>query len=135
MSQEINLEIKGLVKKFEAMPETIKKAMMEELILTAIMIESTYKIGVPVDTGRLITSIHTEYIGQTNYSYSDNEGNSYYGSFKSKPKEGQVIIGSNVEYANKIEYLGGKTKGKEALLEAFKKETRNLPDRLAKLIK
>lgn len=135
MSVKLELKLTNLVKKFDSMSEEIQKAMIDELRLTGFMIESTYKLGVPVDTGRLISSIHTEHSGQKSFNYSDRNGNTYNGSIGYDLKPTQVIVGTNVEYATKIEYRGGKTKGKRALLEAFEKETAGLPERLAKLIK
>jgi hypothetical protein len=135
MSVKLELKLDSLVKKFDTMPDEVQKAMIDELRLTAFMIETGYKIGVPVDTGRLISSIHVEHSDQKSFNYTDNRGNTYNGSIGYNLKPTQVIIGTNVEYASKIEYRGGKTKGKSALLEAFQKETAGLPERLAKLIK
>jgi hypothetical protein len=135
MSVKLELKVNKLVDKFDSMPEAIQRAMIDELRLTGFMIESNYKIAVPVDTGRLQSSIHTEHSDQTSYNYSDNRGNTYNGKLGFNLKPTQVIVGTNVEYASKIEYRGGKTKGKRALLEAFEKETAGLPERLAKLIK
>jgi hypothetical protein len=136
MSAGLEIKVDGLVKKFDQMPAQIQQAMIDELRLTAIMIESSYKIAVPVDTGRLITSIHTEHSDIKAFNYSDREGNNYSGTIGYDLKPTQVIVGTNVEYAAKIEYRGGKGgKGKGALLDAFESETRGLPDRLTKLIK
>lgn len=136
MSIKIEMKIDNLVKKFNTMPIDVQNAMIDELKITALMIESGYKIGVPVDTGRLRSSIHVETANQRSYSYSDSTGQTYLGKLSiDRLQKTQVIIGTNVEYASKIEYRGGKTKGKQALLEAFEKETEGLPERLVKLIK
>jgi hypothetical protein len=135
MKMKLELKVDKLVKEFDKMPDQIQKAMIDELRLTGLMIESSYKIAVPVDTGRLISSIHTEHSDIKSFNYSDREGNTYNGTLGYDLKPTQVIVGTNVEYAQKIEYRGGKTKGKAALLNAFESETRGLPERLAKLIK
>lgn len=136
MSIKLDLEITNLVKKFKEMPIDVQNAMIEELMLTGFMIESNYKIAVPVDTGRLQSSIHTETANKRTFNYSDSTGQTYNGKFGlDRLEKTQVVVGTNVEYAAKIEYRGGKTKGKRALLEAFEKETAGLPARLAKLIK
>jgi hypothetical protein len=135
MSVKLELKADQLIKKFDSLTEEIQKAMIDELRVTGFMIESAYKIGVPVDTGRLRSSIHTEHSDQTSFSYSDSKGNTFEGSLGYRLKPTQVIVGTNVEYAQKIEYMGGKTKGKGALLTAFESETKGLPERLAKLIK
>jgi hypothetical protein len=135
MSVKLELKADQLIKKFDGLTEEIQKAMIDELRVTGFMIESAYKIGVPVDTGRLRSSIHTEHSDQTSFSYSDSKGNTFEGSLGYRLKPTQVVVGTNVEYAEKIEYMGGKTKGKGALLTAFEAETKGLPERLAKLIK
>jgi len=135
MSVKLELKADQLIKKFDSLTKEVQVAMIDELRVTGFMIESAYKIGVPVDTGRLRSSIHTEHSDQTSFSYSDSEGNTYNGSLGYRLKPTQVIIGTNVEYAEKIEYRGGKTKGKGALLTAFEAETKGLPQRLADLIK
>ena len=135
MSLKLELKADQLIKKFDSLTEEIQKAMIDELRVTGFMIESAYKIGVPVDTGRLRSSIHTEHSDQTIFTYSDSKGNTFEGSLGYRLKPTQVVVGTNVEYAEKIEYMGGKTKGKGALLTAFEAETKGLPERLAKLIK
>lgn len=136
MSVKLELKVNKLVDKFDSMTTEIQKDMIDELRITGLMIESSYKIAVPVDTGRLKTSIHTEHSDMKSYSFSDSTGNTYNGSLNYDLKPTQVIVGTNVEYANKIEKRGGKSgKGKRALLQAFETETAGLPERLAKLIK
>jgi hypothetical protein len=135
MSVKLELKADQLIKKFGSLTEEIQKAMIDELRVTGFMIESAFKIGVPVDTGRLRSSIHTEHSDQTSFSYSDSKGNTFTGSLGYRLKPTQVVVGTNVEYAEVIEYKGGKTKGKGALLTAFEAETKGLPERLAKLIK
>ena len=132
----LELKIDGLVKKFDSLTEDIQQAMVDELRITGFMIESAYKIAVPVDTGRLRSSVHTEHSNMSSFSYSDSQGNTFNGSLGYSLKPTQVIVGTNVIYSGVIEYKGGKAgKGKRALLEAFEAETKGLPERLAKLIK
>jgi hypothetical protein len=136
MSVKLELKADQLIKDFDRLTGEVQQAMIDELRVTGFMIESAYKIGVPVDTGRLRSSIHTEHSDQTSFSYSDSKGNTFNGSLGYKLERTQVIVGTNVEYANKIEYRGGTGgKGKGALLTAFEAETKGLPQRLAELIK
>jgi ribosomal protein L13E len=135
MSVKLELKADQLIKDFDRLTGEVQQAMIDELRVTGFMIESAYKIGVPVDTGRLRSSIHTEHSDQTSFSYSDSKGNTFNGSLGFKLQPTQVVVGTNVVYANKIEYKGGKTKGKGALLTAFEAETKGLPQRLAELIK
>jgi hypothetical protein len=135
MSVKLELKADQLIKDFDRLTGEVQQAMIDELRVTGFMIETAYKIGVPTVTARLKTSIHTEHSDLTSFSYTDNKGNTYNGSLGYKLERTQVIVGTNVEYSEKIEYFGGKTKGKGALLTAFEAETKGLPQRLAELIK
>jgi phage gpG-like protein len=136
MSVTLELKADQLIKKFDSLTAEVQQAMIDELRVTGFMIETAYKIGVPTVTARLKTSIHTEHSDLTSFSYSDMNGNTYNGSLGYKLDRTQVIVGTNVEYASKIEYRGGKGgRGIGALLTAFEAETKGLPQRLAELIK
>ena len=58
-----------------------------------------------IDTGRLRASIHTTYKGKEHYSYSDDEGEAFNSRLDVKRKEHNVFVGTDVEYATKIEAL------------------------------
>jgi phage gpG-like protein len=121
----VKFEFKGEKELKKKLAELVKKIPIEaqKLILeTAIIdIESYAKSNeIPVDTGRLRSSIHTKYIRSVNvanssthgnYSYSDNTGNSYDGSLSESVDINSVVVGTNVEYAQKINRLGGGGEG------------------------
>jgi hypothetical protein len=159
---EFKINVGDFIKKINKMPEEVQGKMIDELRLTAYIIETSYKIAVPVITSRLKTSIHVEHSHIKSYNYSDNKGVSFDGYTGYNLKPTQVIIGTNVEYADVIEFgftgdvsvksfqrtsKNGNTHtvsahtrkmermGNNALKEAFEKETAGLPERLAKLIK
>lgn len=110
-------------------------AIDKELSLTAVEIESSYKVNVPLQTARLRTSIHTETKNKKGYSYGDKKGNTYNGSFQTKAELNQVLVGTNVQYAGIIEQKGGKTKGQNALKNAFETHTKGIESRIARIIK
>lgn len=56
-----------------------------------------------VKTGRLRSSIHWENHKTNTHQYKDSHGVKYTGTFMEKTKEGEVKIGTNVEYAWPIE--------------------------------
>jgi hypothetical protein len=63
-------------------------------------------IGRHVVTGRLRSSIHAKLTNTDSYNYSDKDGNTFDGSIKETVSPGKsVVIGTNVEYAQKIELL------------------------------
>ena len=130
----LELKVNGLIEDLESLGPEIEKKMMDELKVTGLMIESDYKVAVPVDTGRLRSSAHTEHADFRNFSYNDSQGNIFDGKLSSAPNSRQVIVGTNVIYSTIIEELGGKVKGQNAMENAFKKNTLGLMDRLIKLI-
>lgn len=68
---------------------------------------------IPVDTGRLRNSIHTEFIagfgGQNPAptTYKDDSGNSFNGKLSAGLDNNSVVVGTNLEYAQKINRIGG----------------------------
>lgn len=110
-------------------------AIDKEIGVTAREIESSYKVNVPLDTGRLRSSIHVETSGKKGYSYGDKRGNTYNGSFETKAELNEAIIGTNVQYANIIEQRGGKVKGQNALKNAFETHTKGIESRIARILK
>jgi hypothetical protein len=63
-------------------------------------------IGRHVVTGRLRSSIHAKLTNTDSYTYSDKDGNTFDGSIKESVSPGKsVVIGTNVEYAQKIELM------------------------------
>jgi len=130
----VEFEIKGLVADIEKYSQEVQRKCIEEIRVTGALIETDYKLNVPVDTGRLRSSIHTKHSDYKAHNYSDNKGQMFDGTLSIEPNDFQAVTGTNVEYATKIELSGGKVKGKNALATAFEKNTRGLPSRLAKLI-
>jgi len=128
-AKKLQKEILALQKKF---PEEVK-SMLFEVALVDIETFAKDKANIPVDTGRLRASIHTSYSSlpnpstsrtkqklkeaeaisgevltpsKTTYNYSV-DGKSYDGTLSEKPEEFEVIVGTNVEYAEKINRVGG----------------------------
>jgi hypothetical protein len=113
-------EIANLIKDFEDLSLDIQKKMEDEIILSAIQIRDAYLIAVPVDTARLRSSIHFESGRQVGYSYTDDPGNRYDGTFSNAPKDNEVFVGTIVEYSGAIEARGGTDSvGQNALAQAF----------------
>lgn len=76
----------------------------------ALRLETLAKQKITVDrhivTGRLRSSIHAKLTNTDSYNYSDKDGNTFDGSLKETVSPGKsVVIGTNVEYAQKIELL------------------------------
>lgn len=104
MSVTVQVDLKDLLKDFSQYSEKVQTGVKNELGTTGREIETSYKIGVPVITSRLRSSIHTEDINFRRFAYNDKKGNSFDGSFTEKAgNELTVLVGTNVEYAGVIE--------------------------------
>lgn len=85
------------------------------------------KTEIPVDTGRLRNSIHTEFIegfaGLTPKStvYKDDKGESFNGKLSASLDKKSVVVGTNVEYADKINRVGGGGKNSKREFEGKKR--------------
>ena len=104
-----------------------------------LAIETRAKLGSPVDTGRLRSSIHAVAIGKSDeYRYSDNAGNSYDGALAEAGTEGNDgtgYVGTNVEYAPDQEFGGedGKKGGHKFLTRATAEMAPKIESELKKL--
>jgi phage gpG-like protein len=137
MSVSIEIDISKLESFLEKYSEDVRKEVSLELGITGREIETTYKIGVPVKTARLRSSIHTEDSNFRRFNYQNNQGELFEGNFSVRPKDDlEVIVGTNVNYASKIETLGGRGgAGQNALQNAFELHTSGLKDRINKILK
>ena len=106
------IDVRSLLRNIPIVTRELQDNIRQEMILTALTdVESKAKDKITkdehIDTGRLRASIHTEYYGHTGNNYSDLEENSFDGSLITQPRPQyfDVLIGTNVEYAQKIERL------------------------------
>ena len=115
----------------EAQPK-VKKSMLE---IMRVEVETKAKFAVPVDTGRLRSSIHTTEEG-TGYKYTDSEGKGYDGTLGTlKLSKNEVAVGTNVNYANFVHKKGGKGgKGAKFLEIPFTKAVPNLLKKIEEVI-
>lgn len=108
-----NVQIKGigsLLKKFKNFADEIKIEAQQELVASCMSeLETTAKEKLTqdghIDTGRLRASIFTKTKDNRVHRYSDQEGKSYTCDLSKAVKELQVVVGTNVEYAIKIERM------------------------------
>ena len=125
-------QLKRMLKDFPAEARRKVKGAIIETALTEV--ETPAKQNCRVDTGRLRSSIHTKYSNvNANYKSRDEQGNQYDDTIPDKPKdtnnEYTVIVGTNVEYAKKIEskdhmlenaFVNSQSKLKNAIIEAIR---------------
>jgi phage gpG-like protein len=112
-------ELQGLLKKLAKYGDDQATMTEQELDASAIRIESEAKRRVPVDTGRLRSSIHIE-----SARHSRRE-------LGVQPGELEVYVGTNVEYAHQIHSRGGKGEvGKQFLFVPAEAERVQLIRRL-----
>ena len=125
------------LRKFEQELTKEQKTMTEQV--TDGMIDLAYDIDRDakqkitddehIVTGRLWASIHVEHERLKNYKYSDNEGNTYNGSLGLQVDIGEVYVGTNVEYGDKIE-------NKDSFLrDSWNKNIGNLVSKIKKHVK
>jgi len=108
----IKMQILGnsqLQKELDKLSKQIEEEVNETITSMArVEIETVAKRNVPVDSGRLRASIITVTQDTTTFNYTDREGGSYDGMLRTvRAGEGEVIVGTNVEYAEKIHERGG----------------------------
>ena len=122
----LNYKDNDVIKLLQKISKTDKQ-VMDELIVAGLRIETIAKELVPVDTGRLKTSIHTETDKLNTATGGDN--------FETKADAGEVLVGTNVNYAEIIHDNGGKNeRGKAFLSEAFMTGVGELREVIAKKI-
>lgn len=91
---------------FDFHEKEILKRFPDLLKQTALKIMNAAKIVAPVLTGRYRASIHIQVGGQpasNKYTYKDDKGQSFDGSFSENPGEDEIFIGTNVVYAGAVE--------------------------------
>ena len=97
-------------------------------------IKKQSKDVMPVKTGRLRASVHSKHSPSDTFIYSDSEGMAHAGGLKESIKEGEeVVVGTNVEYAFKIDVSHGfMTKGKNDFMPIFDRELKKLAEKVVK---
>jgi HK97 gp10 family phage protein len=103
----IKIELQGLdeaVKMFERLGQAGEKYLQKALTEVAIEGVSTMKVNTPVITGRLRSSMHHESPRTVSYTYKDNKGGGHNGKFAVNLTGLSVAFGTNVEYADAVNY-------------------------------
>jgi phage gpG-like protein len=122
-----------LLKNLKGLQKELHEKMKAEVVKTALVdVETPAKQDCRVDTGRLRASIHTKYTDKKTHSYKDDEGESFDGTLKEGIKDTntifKVVVGTNVEYASRIEDIS-------AFLEPnYLKAKPKLEERIKKII-
>jgi hypothetical protein len=85
-------------------PKKVKAGMIEAgLIHVETPAKEKLTSDGHVDTGRLRASIHIEYKEKRGHSYSDDYGETFQGRLSESIGKDDVVVGTNVEYAEMIE--------------------------------
>lgn len=86
-------------------PVTLQ-SMMSRILRDSSLVAMDYAKSIsPVVTGRYRSSIHIEQENSPAYSYTDKQGNTFDGSFETQADEGEILVGTNVNYASNVERL------------------------------
>jgi phage gpG-like protein len=122
-SAKLTKEIEKLMK---LVPEETRNLILE-VAFVDIETFAKDKANIPVDTGRLRASIHTKFqrkpktstlplpSTQTRYNYMA-DGKSFDGSLDEPIDINTIVVGTNVEYAKKINRVGGGGKNSRSQL-------------------
>lgn len=105
-----NEEISRAIKDLSRFGERGEKIVEKELNRSGIRIETASKQKITefghIDTARLRSSIHFESeLANRSFTYSDETGRSFDGKLDVDPKDLEVYVGTNVEYAEKIRQI------------------------------
>jgi phage gpG-like protein len=108
----IKYEFKGnrdLLKQLKYIEKHFPREVREAVYNTAfVSIEGYIKRNdIPVDTGRLRASFTTKSVKKETHSYTDRDGTVYDGTLSERIDLDTVIVGSNVDYAERINKFGG----------------------------
>ena len=111
MKVKIEVDNKKLMRNINSANKQIHDNLKKEIITTALTeVETGAKMILTTKghilTGRLRSSIHTEYTGHVNHTYKDNMGKSFNGKLSESPRNDlDIFVGTNVVYANFIERI------------------------------
>lgn len=123
MSVKIDLmNTRKLIEQIEALKKQFPEEVRTVVLQTAVEVHAhIIENDIPIDTGRLRASFHIKFLKkpdttrakalrlpnqQTSYNYSA-DGKSFDGTISEPVTDEIVIVGSNVEYAKRINRLGG----------------------------
>lgn len=119
MRASIDSNVDSIISQLSASGDNAIRAAVSELTNTAYEVESEAKENIKrnktVDTGRLLGSITTE--------------------IKDSGVNTKAEVGTNVEYANYIEYGTSKMGAKPFLIPAFMSKTNGLEDRIRQAVR
>ena len=103
----IRIEVEGMEEMMDALRKlgsTGEKYLQKGLNEVGAEAMSEMRVNSPAITTRLRSSIHYESPNTNIYSYTDNQGKGYNGKFQKKASRLSVLVGSNVEYADAVNY-------------------------------
>jgi hypothetical protein len=103
----IEVAIEGLddaIKMFQKLGSIGEKYAMKALTETAIEATTEMRLSCPVVTNRLRSSIHYETPATKSFTYRDRKGKTHNGKFNENIGGIVVMVGSNVEYAEDVNY-------------------------------
>lgn len=94
---------------FKKFGKDSEKVIKDVVDAVAINMSTDAKVKLKTDghivTGRLWSSVHPEYKPNVTYNYKDDEDESFDGSLKENFGALEAIVGTNVTYAGKIEFM------------------------------
>lgn len=133
--QHLVKRLQDIEKALTPKPRTeLAKFLMESGLELSKAIKKQTKDVMPVKTGRLRASVHPKFTPSDTFLYTDGNGKAFTGGLKENIKEGEeVVVGTNVNYAFKIDLTHGfMRKGEADFMPIFR---RNMDKLAAKVVR
>lgn len=130
-------DVRRVMKKLDEYSAKTQLKIQKQVDKSAFNIHRNAVSNCPVKTGRLRNSLHVKTQRNEGHRYSDNEGKGYTDTLGVRVKKGQALVGTNVEYAPRVEFGEVKTRsGRQPFLRpAANREKINFNNSIRKILR
>jgi len=140
MKADINIsdrDIRRVLKSLDKYSVKTVRKVEKQVVKSAFAIHGNAVRNCPVKTSRLKNSLHVKTYEDKSHSYSDKKGKGFNGTLSVSVKKGQAVVGTNVEYAQDVEFGEVKTKtGSQPFLRpAANKEKPRFNNEIRKILR
>jgi len=140
MKPDINIsdrDVQRVLKNLDKYSVKVQQKIDLQVYRSAQNINGNAVRNCPVKTSRLKNSLHVKTSKDRAHNYSDNEGKGFNGTLSVGVQKGQAVVGTNVEYAQDVEFGEVKTKtGSQPFLRpAANKEKQRFNNAIRKILR